>query len=332
VTGASMTPGDVNTGNDTESPLVALTGVTPNPDGTISLTFNGGVSQVLAGDGSAAPATGSGVTITDTSGVPIPVIDARPTATGLGTSTLTLSFTGSGIVGGQLPEGMYQLNFVGNGFVANGRAVDVANNGTQVGGVFEFEFTVGETPTVTGDYNSNGTVDAADYVVWRKSDGQTGAGLPADGDGDGDVDADDYNVWRANFGRTAIAMVLPGAATAVATAANAAQSSGDDSAGDSLAAASARDLAIGDLARSSLSRSAQSVRGGAGRTGTAVADEIDQIDQIDHQLLLAIQGYDVDQPQPAATSSLVDDGSGDAFDVDEIFSELGAEFVELALV
>ena len=31
VTGASMTPGDVNTGTAAESPLVALTGVTPNP-------------------------------------------------------------------------------------------------------------------------------------------------------------------------------------------------------------------------------------------------------------------------------------------------------------
>ena len=165
-----------------------------------TLTFNGNVSQVLAGDGSAAPATGSGITITDTSGVLIPVIDARPTVTGIGTNTLTLSFTGSGVVGGKLPAGMYQLNFVGNGFVANGRAVDVANNGTQVGGFREFEFTAITPTPLTGDYNDNGTVDAADYVVWRKSVGQTGAGLAADGDGDMDVDENDYLVWRANFG------------------------------------------------------------------------------------------------------------------------------------
>jgi hypothetical protein len=37
---------------------------------------------------------------------------------------------------------------------------------------------------IPGDYNQNGTVDAADYVVWRKTDGtQTG-----------------YNIWRTNFG------------------------------------------------------------------------------------------------------------------------------------
>src|SRR5262249_132738 len=54
-----------------------------------------------------------------------------------------------------------------------------------------------------GDYNKDGTVDAADYVVWRHSVGQTGAVLAADGDQDYQVDADDYNVWRAHFGQTA---------------------------------------------------------------------------------------------------------------------------------
>jgi hypothetical protein len=47
----------------------------------------------------------------------------------------------------------------------------------------EYTSTVG----IPGDYNDNGTVDAADYVVWRNSDGtQPG-----------------YNTWRTNFGRTA---------------------------------------------------------------------------------------------------------------------------------
>ena len=38
--------------------------------------------------------------------------------------------------------------------------------------------------TLAGDYNSDGKVDAADYVVWRRTDGS-----PAG-----------YNVWRSNFG------------------------------------------------------------------------------------------------------------------------------------
>jgi hypothetical protein len=40
---------------------------------------------------------------------------------------------------------------------------------------------------LTGDYNSDGSVDAADYVLWRKNDGAPGG----------------YNAWRTNFGRTA---------------------------------------------------------------------------------------------------------------------------------
>jgi autotransporter-associated beta strand protein len=51
-----------------------------------------------------------------------------------------------------------------------------------------------------GDYNQNGTVDAADYVVWRNLEGQSGIGLAADGNGDNTVNAADYGVWRANFG------------------------------------------------------------------------------------------------------------------------------------
>jgi hypothetical protein len=53
-----------------------------------------------------------------------------------------------------------------------------------------------------GDYNQSGAVDAADYVVWRRSHGQVGNGLPADGNGNGHIDGGDYNVWRANFGRS----------------------------------------------------------------------------------------------------------------------------------
>ena len=65
-----------------------------------------------------------------------------------------------------MPAGSYQLNFVGNGFVANGRAVDVANNGTQINGFREFEFTVTPPVTLAGDYDQNGTVEPADYDFW----------------------------------------------------------------------------------------------------------------------------------------------------------------------
>ena len=70
------------------------------------------------------------------------------------------------------------------------------------------------TTNPAADYNGDGNVDAADYVVWRKYNGRTIALLPGDYNGDGAVDAADYvvlrktgqdiNVWRANFGKTLV--------------------------------------------------------------------------------------------------------------------------------
>jgi T5SS/PEP-CTERM-associated repeat protein len=56
--------------------------------------------------------------------------------------------------------------------------------------------------TLAGDYNDNGLVDAADYVLWRNLLGST-VDPRADGDANGVVDAVDYNIWRANFGAVA---------------------------------------------------------------------------------------------------------------------------------
>jgi len=56
---------------------------------------------------------------------------------------------------------------------------------------------------ILGDFNRNGVVDGADYIVWRKSLGQTGAALAADANNSGVIDQGDYNIWRANLGQTA---------------------------------------------------------------------------------------------------------------------------------
>ncbi|MDZ4818031.1 MAG: hypothetical protein SGJ20_03560 [Planctomycetota bacterium] len=56
-----------------------------------------------------------------------------------------------------------------------------------------------------GDFNADGSVDAADYVVWREKLGTT---FPLNSNADdtgasaGVVDVADYDLWRANFGRT----------------------------------------------------------------------------------------------------------------------------------
>ncbi|HVT30107.1 MAG TPA: choice-of-anchor Q domain-containing protein [Lacipirellulaceae bacterium] len=66
-------------------------------------------------------------------------------------------------------------------------------------GAFELQTVV--VPALPGDYNANDFVDAADYVVWRKTIGDD---VPqysgADGNGTSMVDAGDYAVWRASFG------------------------------------------------------------------------------------------------------------------------------------
>ena len=59
-----------------------------------------------------------------------------------------------------------------------------------------------DAPGVNADFNGNGTVDAADYVVWRKNSGLMGGAAQSQGDAnaDGNVDSDDYDFWRAAFG------------------------------------------------------------------------------------------------------------------------------------
>jgi hypothetical protein len=56
---------------------------------------------------------------------------------------------------------------------------------------------------VAGDYNANGEVDAADYVVWRKNPDGFG-GDPAG-----------YNTWRTNFGQPSGSAATVGTSEAV---------------------------------------------------------------------------------------------------------------------
>ena len=74
------------------------------------------------------------------------------------------------------------------------------------GGGFAYNRSPAPIPTTpTGDYNANGVVDAADYVAWRNTSGQTGItpGTGADGNSSGTIDPGDYDYWRARFGNAA---------------------------------------------------------------------------------------------------------------------------------
>jgi hypothetical protein len=73
-----------------------------------------------------------------------------------------------------------------------------------------------------GDYNNDGAVDAADYTVWRDTQGSIGATLAADGNGDRIVDNADYVSWSAAYGTTptstALAVPEPGRLGVIAVA------------------------------------------------------------------------------------------------------------------
>lgn len=114
----------------------------------------------------------------------------------------------------------------GNGFLAgilgfaggSGNISRYAYDGTLLGtfatpsasGFTEATALVVVRPPLVGDFNNNGAVDAADYVVWREA--ASTATLPND-DTPGIVDASDYIDWRSNFGRSS-------AASSAAVAAN----------------------------------------------------------------------------------------------------------------
>lgn len=70
-------------------------------------------------------------------------------------------------------------------------------NGNQGIGIF----TLDPLPENTGDFNGDGIINAADYIVWRNTfDTAVAAGTGADASGNGLIDQDDYDIWKMNFG------------------------------------------------------------------------------------------------------------------------------------
>ena len=57
-------------------------------------------------------------------------------------------------------------------------------------------------PTLLGDYNNDGTVDAADYTVWQDNLGLDSSVLGGNGSGAATVVQTDYELWKTQFGES----------------------------------------------------------------------------------------------------------------------------------
>jgi glucose/arabinose dehydrogenase len=91
---------------------------------------------------------------------------------------------------------MPNADLLGFGQGAGGEIYAMFDNGQ----IYELQPIIISTP---GDYNDDGTVDAADYVVWRNNVG-TNVLLPNDAIGN-TIGPAHYDQWRANFGETDLA-------------------------------------------------------------------------------------------------------------------------------
>jgi hypothetical protein len=69
---------------------------------------------------------------------------------------------------------------------------------------------------LSGDFNRDGVVDAADYIAWRRDFGKAVRRYSgADANGSGVVDDGDYNLWRNRFGSVMASGAASGAAAPV---------------------------------------------------------------------------------------------------------------------
>ncbi len=146
------------------------------------------IDLVLSEDVGASIALGSLYLVNDTIGQQVPVVYR---ALDYDAGTKMARFTFPGYPGGRLPPGHYTA----------GTDPGLADAfGNLIGTLQTFTFTIASLP---GDYDGNGSVQQADYDVWRSHFGQ--AAIPftsADGNGNGVVDSADYIIWRKNLGAT----------------------------------------------------------------------------------------------------------------------------------
>ncbi|MEX0643416.1 MAG: autotransporter-associated beta strand repeat-containing protein [Pirellulales bacterium] len=186
--GTGSIAGTVTVSGDMFSPGVVAPG---NSVGTLTmggLTLNSGTNNSRLSFELATPGASDLINVTNVDGLIINAarVDVFSLA-GFGAGTYTLidyagTVGGAGLAGltlGTNPGGGFNYNFFDTGSVIQLKV-------TTPGGV-------------DGDYNDDGTVDAADFVMWRNNVGQPFGTLPHDSTGVTIGDAQ-YAQWRTNFG------------------------------------------------------------------------------------------------------------------------------------
>lgn len=200
ITASAATVLDVNNSVNIGANTISVSGA-----GTVN--FNSQVSGSGTISSSATIGTGGATTINgnlaSTGNIVIDIFGDEPW------SFDSFDVNGTATLGGTLSVDVHD-GFVPSGFFDVLTANALVNNGLVLAGPDAGLFSLSVDTTsgivrlsaagLVGDFNDDGNVDAADYVVWRSMSGQFGPGLAADADGDNDVDSNDYSLWKANFG------------------------------------------------------------------------------------------------------------------------------------
>ncbi|MEX2170805.1 MAG: GH25 family lysozyme [Pirellulales bacterium] len=220
----STTPAKIAmAGNVNFNPLAGAAAVIANGAGagTSGYIDLGGVARTFN--------VGNGAAAHDLS-INVPIINGALTKSGAGALALDGANTYAGnttVLAGQLSIGSaflwdtadvflssgatLDLNFGGDpdvidSFFVNGvsQAVGTWGAAGNVNADFQSPFLTGTgllqvtTAPLAGDYNQDGTVDAADYLVWRNN---VGSGTSLANDDTPGVGPDDLARWQANFGQ-----------------------------------------------------------------------------------------------------------------------------------
>jgi hypothetical protein len=200
-----------------------LRGLTPSTAGTYNLTA-GGITATLNGPGMRSGAMTFGVDHPSATDNPL-LIDGGGGASAAESFSILFSQT---VLFESIQISQFDPGDAGTFNIKSGSTINLANGTNAVsqytggfsanflrwtgdnvsGGTRGFSvdgFSVrlaGVPPAQEGDYNTNGKVDAADYVLWRNTLGYSVVPFSfSDGGGNGTIDSEDFGVWRTRFGQ-----------------------------------------------------------------------------------------------------------------------------------